>query len=153
VQLRLNRSRARLLLLILSPLVFLSRLVGLFAGRGWKRSGRIDPRFLSTVQSDPLDSTGPLPVIAAFWSDGASVWKAAGLPMMARLQSEFAGRCEFWYVEAAADTQPVLDRHQVTIIPTIILFARDKEVARFVNALSDDDLRRALAGLLMEPKA
>jgi len=58
------------------------------------------------------------------------------------LQREFAGRCEFVYIDLAKRT--LAQKYNVDVIPTVLVVHHGQEVGRFVNLLSADKLRACI---------
>jgi hypothetical protein len=144
MQVRLTRARARILLALIAPILLLIRLSRILRGKPVKRAGKLDPHLLSSISAaDPLDYRGERPLLAAFWALGTN-WDAGGFDALLNLQRDFAGRCEFLYVEATSESGALRERHRIDIIPTVVLFHRGVELARAVNAFSPELLRAAL---------
>lgn len=139
---RVSVDRVSVLFLrtLIYPLVLVSRV---FRYLGGNRK----PVYESTLDGDPLAYDGELPVLIAVWSEDASVWTAATADIVQQLKKEFAGRCEFAYVEATS--RSVTQRYAADIVPVLILRHRGRELGRFVNTMELDEVRpeiEAIAG-------
>lgn len=135
---RINRVTASVLLVLLYPLVLAVRLARLLTGHR-------KPVYVGTIEGDPLEYAGDKPVLIAVWAEWASVWTAATAGLVAQLQAEFAGGCEFAYVEASS--KAVTERYDANIVPVLILRHRGAEVGRFVNTLGLEEVRPAIAAV------
>jgi hypothetical protein len=153
MRLKLRRPSARLLLLLLAPVLLTIQIRRFLTGQSPKRRGRLDPDLLSTIDGDPLAYSGDQPVVVAFWSESTPVWKAAAFPALIQLQTEFGAACKFRYLEAIPDNSLIQSELEVSIIPTILVLHHGKEIARFVNVLSGGELRQVLADLVGRPAA
>ena len=134
----LNRFGAGLLLILLSPIVLVIKALQAITGQGKK------PAYVSTIEGDPLAYAGDRPVLIAVWATWASVWRAATEQIVEQLRSEFAGKCEFAYVECV--NSAVKDAYRADVVPVLILRLRGQELGRFVNTLEADQVRQAIAG-------
>ena len=143
MEIRLNRFTAILLMVLLYPLVLVSRLVGFLTGHR-------KPVYVGTIEGDPLAYAGKKPLLIAIWAEGAAVWSAATAEVVEHLKAEFAGRCEFAYVEAGS--RQVLDAYRAEVVPVLILRCDGKEVGRFVNALGAEEVRTAIRARIGEDK-
>jgi hypothetical protein len=137
VQIKLNRFTARLLLILLTPIILPIKLINAVAGRG-KR-----PTYVNTIEGDPLAYDGDNPILIAVWAGWASVWRAATEKVVEQLKGEFSGKCEFAYVECA--DRSVIDAYRADVVPVLILRHRGQELARFVNTLEAEQVRQAIA--------
>jgi hypothetical protein len=133
----LNRFRAKLLLILLAPVVLAIKLVNAITGKGKK------PSYASTIEGDPLAYDGDRPILIAVWATWAAVWRAATEKVVDQLKSEFSGKCEFAYVECTDNS--VNDTCHAKVIPVLILRHRGQELARFVNTLDAEQVRQAIA--------
>lgn len=131
----IDHVSVRFIRALIYPLVLVSRL---FRFLGGDRK----PVYKSTIEGDPLAHDGELPVLIAVWSAEASVWIAATADIVQQLQQEFAGRCEFAYVEATS--RSITQRYGAEIVPLLILRHRGRELGRFVNTMELDEVRPAL---------
>lgn len=138
MQIRINRVMAIVLMGLLYPLVLVIRLVRLLAGR--RR-----PKYVGTVEVDPLEYAGDKPILIAVWAVGASVWEAATAEVVEQAKKEFVGRCEFAYVEASSSA--VTEAYGANIVPVLILRHRGTEVGRFVNTMRLEELRPAISAI------
>lgn len=138
MQIRINRFMAIVLMVLLYPLVLVIRLVRLLTGH--RR-----PEYVGTVDGDPLGYAGDKPILVAVWAEGASVWEAATAEVVEQVKKEFAGRCEFAYVEASS--RAVTEAYGANIVPVLILRHRGAEVGRFVNTMGLEELRPAIAAI------
>lgn len=136
MQIRLNRFTALLLLVLLLPIVLPIKLYRWVTGTGKK------PVYSSTLEGDPLAYSGERPVVVALWATWASVWWAATEQIVRDLQSEFAGKSEFVYVQATR--RGVLEKYRVEIVPAVLVFQRGQELGRFINLLDAESLRQLL---------
>lgn len=139
MRIRIGRVAALFLAALLFPAVVFVRLVRVVTG------GR-KPVYRGTIEGDPLAYVGESPVLIAVWSESASVWTAATEEVVERLKEEFAGRCEFAYVEASS--KEVVDRYGAPIVPVLILRHRGAEVERFVNTMELDEVRPAIVAIV-----
>jgi hypothetical protein len=133
---RVNRFTALVLMALLFPLVLVIGLVRLVMGRR-------KPVYASTIEGDPLAYTGDRPLLIAVWAEWASVWTAATAQAVEQLRQEFAGQCEFGYVEASG--RSVTDAYRAEVVPVLILRHRGAEVGRFANVLRAEEVRPAIA--------
>jgi len=136
MEIRLTRVRAIVLMVLLLPLVATLRLVR-------KLRRRKKPVYASSIHSAPLDYAGDKPILIAVWADWAHVWDVATSGIVEQLSQEFAGRCEFAFVEATS--RAVRDAYDVQVVPTLILRHHGAEIRRFVNVLKPDDVQVAIA--------
>jgi len=91
------------------------------------------------------------PVFVAFVAEWCEVSLAAA-PRIASLASSLDGRAELLHVDvdrAAFDTE----RLGVRSVPTLVLYARGREVARRVGLADEAELARFAAGALAEAPA
>ena len=132
---RINRFAAILLMVLLFPLVLCIRLVQFLMGH--RKS-----EYVGTFEGDSLAYSGENPLLIAVWAEGAAVWTAATADVVEQLKQEFAGRCEFAYVEASG--RSVIDAYRVEVVPVLILRHRGTEVGRFANVLGADEVRTAI---------
>lgn len=135
---RINRFMAIVLMVLLYPLVLVIRLVHLLIGHR-------KPEYVGTVDGAPLEYAGDKPILIAVWAEGASVWEVATADVVEQLKKEFAGRCEFAYVEASS--RAVTEAYGANIVPVLILRHRGAEVSRFVNAMGFEEIRPAIAAI------
>ena len=134
---RLNRITGALLLVLLAPIVLPIKLYRWVTGTGKK------PAYANTLEGDPLVYAGPLPVVISLWASWATVWSVATEQIIRGLQVEFAGKCEFVYIEAV--DRSVNDKYNVDVMPAVLVFHRGQEVGRFINLLEADALRKCVA--------
>lgn len=134
----INRVSAMFLSVLIYPLVIMIRLLRCLAG--YRKSV-----YKGTIDGDPLTYAGDLPVLIAVWGEGASVWTAATAEVVRQLKKEFAGRCEFVYVEASSKS--ITERYDARIVPALILRHRGKEIGRFVNTMEIDEVRPAIKAI------
>jgi thioredoxin-like negative regulator of GroEL len=139
MMIRLNRFTAILLMVLLYPLVLVSRLVRFLTGQR-------KPVYLGTIEGDPLAYSGEKPLLIAVWAEGAAVWTAATAEVVEQLKAEFAGRCEFAYVEAAS--RQVTEAYQAEVVPVLILRHHGKEIGRFVNTLGAEAVEAAIVAAI-----
>ncbi len=137
MRITLGHFTARLLLILLAPVVFSIKFLGAITGRGKK------PSYIGTVEGDPLAYAGERPILIAVWATWASVWRAATEQVVEQLRAEFAGRCEFAYVECA--NRAVKNAYRADVVPVLILRHRGQELGRFVNTLDAEQVRQAIA--------
>jgi hypothetical protein len=138
MQIRINRFMAIVLMVLLFPLVLVVRLIGLLTGHR-------KPEYVGTVDGDPLAYAGDKPILIAVWAEGASVWEAATAEVLEQLKNEFAGRCEFAYVEASS--RAVIEAYGAKVVPVLILRYRGAEVGRFVNTMGSEEVQSAIAAI------
>ena len=143
MRIRLTRLAAIILLILLFPAVVTLRLVRVL------RQRRENTGLTSSIEGDPLAYTGDAPVLIALWADWASIWQVATRGVVEQLEREFAGRCEFAYVDAS--TPAVRGAYSVPVVPTLILRQHGTEVKRFVNVLKVDDVRSAIIAAIKSP--
>jgi hypothetical protein len=143
MRIRLNRIRAFILIVLTYPLVLMLRLWSL-------ASGHRKPVYAGTIDGDPLGYAGDRPILIALWSESASVWTAATAEVVEQLKAEFAGRCEFAYVEESPES---VAAYGWAVIPTLVLRYRGREVGRFTNTIEVEDVRPALVAALTAPTA
>lgn len=74
------------------------------------------------------------------------MWTAATADLVEQVKKEFAGRCEFAYVEASS--KAVTEAYDAHIVPVLILRHRGTEVGRFVNTMELDEIRPAMAAIM-----
>ena len=134
---RLNRFTAGLLLLLLAPVALPLKLYR------WLTRTSEKPEYGSTVEGDPLAYSGDKPLVVSLWATWASVWKVATEAIIRDLQTEFAGRCEFAFVEVTGTG--VQERYGVQVVPAVLVFQGGIERARFVNLTEAGELRSFLA--------
>jgi len=144
MQIRLTRFRTIVLMIFLLPFVAIPRLVRILRRRG-------KPVYASSVDSAPLAYAGDNPILIAVWADWAHIWDIATSGIVEQLRKEFAGRCEFAYVEATS--RAVRDAYGAQVVPTLILRRHGAEIERFVNVLRPDDVRSAIAAAVPKPNA
>ncbi len=137
MQITLNRFTAGLILVLLAPIALPIKLINAVTGRGKK------PAYVSTIGGDPLAYSGDRPLLIAVWAPWASLWRAATEQVVEQLRREFAGRCEFAYVECT--TQDVKDAYHAEVVPVLILRHRGQELGRFVNTLEAEKVQQAIA--------
>jgi thioredoxin-like negative regulator of GroEL len=137
MQIRLTRIGTILLMILLLPFVATLRLVRFIRRRE-------KPIYRNTIEGDPLAYTGDNPILIALWADWAHIWDVATRGIVAQLEHEFAGRCEFAYIEAINRT--VKNTDGARVVPTLILRHHGADIERFVNVLKPDDVRSAIAG-------
>jgi thioredoxin len=83
-----------------------------------------------------------LPVLVDFWAPWCGPCRMIA-PVLERLAGELAGRVRI--VKVNVDESPGLgDRHQVTSIPTLVLYKNGREAERQIGALPPDALKRWL---------
>jgi len=136
MRIRLNRFTALLLLLLLAPIVIPLKLLKRLTGSDKK------PEYSSTIECDPLTYTGDRPLVVALWATWATVWKVSTAQIIHEVKNEFAGRCEFIYVEGI--DRSIGAKYGVKVLPAVLVFHGGKEVARFINLLNADELRQAI---------
>lgn len=136
----LNRFTGRLLLFALLPIVAPIRLWKRLTGRGRP------PTYTNTIDADPLAYDGPRPLVVSIWASYATVWKVATASVVEQLRREFAGRCEFMYIDGSRP-QSVDARLNVDVLPAVLVFHEGREVGRFVNLLEPEEPRKLLGGL------
>lgn len=141
MQIKLNAFTVLLLRVILFPVAMVLAFFEWVTGAGKK------PAYLSTIQEHPLEYRGDRPLVIAVWATWASVWSST-LEAITQVKDEFAGRCEFCFVEATGND--VAAEYQVEIVPTVIVRHKGKEVARLVNLMDADELRKAVAKCVAE---
>jgi hypothetical protein len=140
---RFNRVTALILYVLLLPLVLVIRL--------WQfLIGHRKPEYASTIEGDPLAYAGERPILIAIWDESASVWTAATAEVVEQLKTEFAGQCEFAYVEESPES---VAKYGWAVVPTLVLRHRGKEVGRFSNTIEADEVRPAIDATLAEPSA
>jgi thioredoxin-like negative regulator of GroEL len=137
LRITLNRFTSGLLLVLLTPIVLPIKLLNAVTRRGKT------PAYASTIAGDPLTYSGDRPVLIAIWASWAGVWRGATEQVVEQLRGEFAGRCEFGYVEC--NSSIVKDTYRADVVPVLILRHRGQELARFVNALEAEKVRQAIA--------
>lgn len=140
MRITLNRFAARLLLLLLLPIVIPVRLWKRLTGRG------CPPSYTNTIDVDPLAYDGPRPLVVAIWASYATVWKVATANVIQQLRDEFAGKCEFVYIDRsrAASVDP---RFQVDVLSAVLVYHGGREMGRFINLLAPQEPRQLLRGL------
>jgi hypothetical protein len=136
---RLNRFTALILLLLLAPIVIPIKLFRRLTGSNKK------PEYSSTIRCDPLTYAGDPPLVVAVWATWASVWKIAIAQIMSEMQTEFAGKCEFMYIEGTARGGP--ENYGAAVLPAVLVFHGGREVARFINLIDANKLRQSLSDL------
>ncbi len=109
-------------------------------------TGHRKPVYKGTIDGDALAYAGDMPVLIAVWAESASVWTAATADVVEQLRIEFAGRCEFAYVQATSKS--VTESYGAGIVPVLILRHRGTEVGRFVNTMEADEVRPAIEAIL-----
>lgn len=144
MQIRLTRFRTIVLLILLVPFVAVLRVV-----RTLRRQKK--PVYTSSIDGAPLAYVGDNPILIAVWADWAHVWNIATGRIVEQLRREFAGRCEFAYVEATS--RAVTDAYGAQVVPTLILRHHGADIERFVNVLRHDDVRSAIAAAIAKPNA
>ncbi len=137
MRITLTRFTSGLLRVLLTPIVLPIKLLSAVTGRGKK------PAYASTIAGDPLAYSGDRPVLIAVWASWAGVWRAATEQVVEQLRGEFAGSCEFAYVEC--DSSTIKDAYRADVVPVLILRHRGHELARFVNTLEAARVRQAIA--------
>ena len=137
MRLTINRLTAGLLLLLLAPVVLPLKLYRWVTGAGRK------PSYHSTVEGDPLAYTGEQPLVVSLWASWATVWKVATEQIVRELQAEFAGRCEFAYVEVTG--RAIEEKYGVQVTPAVLVFHGGREIGRFINLLEADELRSCVS--------
>jgi hypothetical protein len=144
MQLRLTRIGTLLLMILLLPFVATLRLVRFIRRRE-------KPIYTNSIEGDPLAYAGDNPILIALWADWAHIWDVATRGIVAQLEHEFPGRCEFAYIEATSRT--VKSTYGTRVVPTLILRHHGAEIERFVNVLKPDDVRAAIARVVAKPGA
>ena len=134
---RLNRVTAFLMLVLLAPILLPMKLYRWITGTGKK------PVYLSTLEGDPLAYSGERPVVVSLWATWATVWTVTTAQIVQGLQGEFAGRCEFVYIEAVSSG--IQEEYKADAIPAVLVFHRGQEVGRFINLLEAEPLRGCIA--------
>ena len=99
---------------------------------------------LSNFESEVLNA--PVPALVDFYADWCGPCRAIK-PVLARLESEYAGKVDFYRVDL--DQSGDLARaHDVSNIPTLLLFRDGRQHGRIVGAQPEKELRKHLDGLL-----
>jgi thioredoxin 2 len=89
--------------------------------------------FVATVVQSPL------PVLVDFWAAWCGPCRMIA-PVLERLAGELAGRVRF--VKVDVDENPALaERHDVTGIPTLVLYKNGQVADRQIGALPPDALK------------
>ncbi len=132
-----TRVTARILLALLFPLWLALKVF-------WYLMGYRKPIYVSTIDGDPLRFAGDKPLVIALWHEGLSFWDDTAAAVE-QLRAEFAGRCEFAYVEVTS--RAVAEAYNSPVVPALILRHRGAEVGRFVNVMSADEVRPAVMTL------
>jgi thioredoxin-like negative regulator of GroEL len=109
----------------------------------WATGTGKKPTYPNTLEGDPLAYAGPRPVVVSLWATWAAVWTAATEQIIRDLQGEFAGRCEFVYIEA--NDRSVRESYKVDVVPAVLVFHGGQEVGRFINLSEADALRQCVA--------
>ena len=144
MKIRLSRIGTIVLIVLLFPIVATLRLV-----RFLRRRGETKRVYRSSIDGDPLAYSGDRPLLIALWADWAHIWQVATHGIVEQLQREFAGRCEFAYVDASRPA--VRAAYGTPVVPTLILRKRGAEIVRFVNVLKADEVKSAVAAAVAEP--
>lgn len=144
MQMRLTRFRIIFLIILLLPFVLAIRLVHAVRRRE-------KPVYTSSIDGPPLDYAGDNPILIAVWADWAHIWEVATSGIVEQLRKEFAGRCEFAYVEATG--RAIRSAYGVQVVPTLILRRHGADIERFMNVLRPDDVRAAIAAAVAEQNA
>lgn len=139
MRIRLSRVGAIVLIILLLPFVATLRLV-----RFLRR--REKPVFTNSIDGDPLAYIGDKPLLIALWADWAHIWDVATRGIVQQLEREFAGQCEFAYVDASR--RSVRQAYGAHVVPTLILRQQGAEIKRFMNVLDADDVRSAIAAVV-----
>lgn len=139
VQIRLTRSSARILRMLLAPLAWVRKLRKRASGEDKK------PVYVNTIDVDPVLYSGDRPLVVSVWATWASIWEVTA-PIVEQLKTEFAGRCEFSYVEMV--NRSTLQKYGVDVLPAVLVYRNGKEVARFINLIQIDEPRKAIASLV-----
>ena len=134
MEIRIGRSTAKVLRVLLFPIVVLYRLFRRL--RPLKK-----PEYHSTV-TDPIQAPGSLPIVIAVWASWSTVWTVVTEKIILQLQREFAGRCEFAFVEG--ESKEVREEYGAKILPVVIVRANGREIERFVNLTKEEPVRRVL---------
>ncbi|MFC5998837.1 thioredoxin [Quadrisphaera sp. GCM10027208] len=100
----------------------------------------------ATFDEVVVDSS--VPVLVDLWAPWCGPCRAIA-PVLEQVAVDYAGRLKVAKVNADESPQ-VSARHQVTAIPTLLLYRGGSEVARTVGALPPPQLRAWLDGALRE---
>ena len=142
MQLKLNKFTASLLLAALSPLVIAIKMFQKLSGGKTVKVAE----YQNTFEGDPLDYAGDRPLVVAIWADWASLWKMATGPALERLKLEYAGCCEFAYIECK--DSGIKDHFKADVLPLVILYHRGTEIARYPNLMSEDQIKTVLETMM-----
>ena len=137
MRIRVNRVTAGILLILSAPVVLPIKLYRWMTGTGKK------PVYRNTIDGEPLNYAGDRPIVVSIWATWASVWSVATAGVIQQMQTEFAGKCEFVYVEATG--RDVENKYEVKVIPAVLVFHRGQEVGRFINLMEPEELRSCLS--------
>lgn len=144
MQMRVTRFGTIVLMILLLPFVGALRLVRVLRRRD-------KPVYTSSIDGPPLAYAGDNPILIAVWADWAHIWDVATSGIVEQLRQEFAGRCEFAYVEATG--RAVRAAYGAQVVPTLILRRHGADIERFVNVLRPDDVRSAIAAAVARQNA
>ncbi|MFN0133308.1 MAG: thioredoxin [Phycisphaerales bacterium] len=88
----------------------------------------------------------PVPVLVDFWAEWCMPCRML-TPTIEAVASEFAGKVSVGKVDTDANRQ-VAANHNITAIPTVILYSGGQVRKKFVGLTSRDELTKALKELI-----